>query len=99
MYLTRYQLEVIIETARPLHDDLVRSLARQLLDAEDRIVKLEARIVELADEAFRYAQSGAAINLAWIMNLDKIHTAAAPGVNASDALPPVLDPQLANEET
>jgi hypothetical protein len=100
MYLTRYQLEVIINTARPLHDDLVRSLACQLLAAEGRIAELETRIEALASEAFQYAQNGAAINLARIMNLDKIHE--RPG----GALPPrrargyrpVLDPQLANEE-
>jgi hypothetical protein len=91
MYLTRYELVVIVETSRPLHDDLICAVARQLLDAEDRIVELEERAKALSDKALHYAQSGSAINLAWIMNLDKIHK------QSSAAMPPVLDPQLASE--
>lgn len=81
MKFNTWQLERIIALGRPHYDDLPRSLASELLDARERIAELEEKLQASEAQALQYAQTGASINLAWILNLDKVAELASGGLH------------------
>lgn len=70
--ITEWELDQIIDNARPLHDDLVCALAVHLKHAWQALDDVQAELRASQSESFERARAAAGINLSWILNLDKI---------------------------